>query len=81
MNLYIWRHSKKFSSWSMFNEPHICRENYIQAEIVVLAASLEDALEMVAGDGRWDLEELKRIEPVVRPVDRPSIVTSHIEYL
>jgi hypothetical protein len=65
----------------MFNEPHICRENYIQAEIVVLAASLEDALAMVAGDGRWDLEELKRVEPVVRPVDRPSIITSHIEYL
>jgi hypothetical protein len=81
MNIYIWRHSKKFSSWSMFNEPHVCRENYMQAEIVVLAGSREEALELIGRDDQWNIDELKRIEPVITSLDRPAVVTSHIEHL
>ena len=39
MKIFIWRHSKLFSSWSMFYEPHVYRDNYLQAEIAVLADS------------------------------------------
>ena len=75
MNLYVWRHSKVFSSWSMFDEPHICRQNYMQAEVVVLANSKEEALELLQDDETWNLEELKRLEPRVFSLDSPTVVT------
>jgi len=81
MNIFIWRHSKKFSSWSMFNEPHICRDNYMQAEVVVLAETREEALELISKDGRWNVEEINRIEPIIIPLTRSAVVTSSIEYL
>jgi hypothetical protein len=81
MNIFIWRHSKKFSSWSMFNEPHICRDNYMQAEIVVLAATREEALELVSREDRWNMEELNRIEPIIIPVTQSAVVTTFVEYL
>ncbi len=78
MNVYIFRHSKKFSSWSMMDEPHICSGNYITAEVSVLAESVEQALALLAEDKRWDMEELKKIEPETVPLDRPSIIGSSI---
>ncbi len=47
MQLYIWRHSKHFSSWSMLDEPHIHKENYLQADVTVLAESREAALQLL----------------------------------
>ena len=81
MEIFIWRHSKKFSSWSMFNEPHVCRDNYMQAEIVVIANSREEALKLISKDDQWNLEELKRIEPITVSLDQPGVVTRFIEYL
>ena len=43
MKIFIWRHTKYLSSWSMFDEPHVYRDNYLQAEIAVLASSKEEA--------------------------------------
>ncbi|MGZ6210539.1 MAG: hypothetical protein ACXWL9_10370, partial [Syntrophales bacterium] len=63
MNIFIWRHSKRFSSWSMFDEPQIYRDNYMQAEVLVLANSQEEALGLLREDDKWDTEELKRIQP------------------
>jgi hypothetical protein len=74
MNIFIWRHSKKFSSWSMFDEPHIYRDNYMQAEVIVLANSQEEALNLLRDDDKWDIDELKRIQPITVPLDRPSVV-------
>jgi hypothetical protein len=74
MNIFIWRHSKKFSSWSMFDEPHIYRDNYMQAEVLVLANSQEEALGLLRQDDKWDIEELKRIQPIIVPLDRPCVV-------
>ena len=75
MKIFIWRHSKKFSSWSMFNEPHVYKDNYMQAEVVVLASSREEALDLLRkNDDKWDVEELNRIEPIIIATDLPCVV-------
>ena len=79
MQLYIWRHSKHFSSWSMLDEPHICTDNYLQADVTVLAESREAALELLDQSGCWNVEDLRRIEPEVIPLDRERIVHSHVD--
>jgi hypothetical protein len=58
----------------MFDEPHIYKDNYMQAEVVVLANSKEEALNLLSEDDKWDIEELKRIQPTTVPLDRPCIV-------
>lgn len=78
MDIFIWRHSKKFSSWSMFDEPHIYRDNYMEAEVVILANSREEALDLLTEDDKWDIAELKRIQPIIVPLDRPSVVAKLI---
>jgi hypothetical protein len=80
MHLFIWRHSKRFSSWSMLDEPHIHKENYLQADVTVLAASKAEALDLLERNGSWNLEELQRIEPEVIPVDAARIITSHLVF-
>jgi hypothetical protein len=80
MNIYIWRHSKKFSSWSMFDDPHIYRDNYMQAEVTVVAHSKEEALELLRDEGMWNIEELKRIEPRVVSIDKPAVVNKVIDF-
>ena len=80
MKLLIWRHSKLFSSWSMFDEPHVYRDNYLQAEIIVLANSEEEALELVGNEERWNVEELKRIPPRVLALDEPAVVGKFVRY-
>ncbi len=79
MHLYIWRHSKHFSSWSMLDEPHIHRASYLQADVTVLAPSIEAALALLADNGNWNVEELRRITPEVVPLDEPRIVISHVD--
>ncbi|HPX61348.1 MAG TPA: hypothetical protein PLN25_06230 [Deltaproteobacteria bacterium] len=81
MYIFVWRHSKKLSSWSMFNEPRVYRENYMRAEVVVLANSKEQALDLLGQDGNWDVDELMRIEPTVVKLEHARVVTSSIEYL
>ncbi|MDR2548673.1 MAG: hypothetical protein LBD10_00455 [Desulfobulbus sp.] len=79
MHLFIWRHSKHFSSWSMLDEPHIRQENYLQADVVVLASSQEDALALLALNGDWQIDELRRLQPEIIPLDAPRIVISHVD--
>jgi hypothetical protein len=80
MEIYIWRHSKKFSSWSMFDEPHIYRDNYMQAEVTVLAHSKEEALELLKSENVWNIDELKRIEPRVIPLDKPVVINRLVDF-
>jgi len=80
MHLFVWRHSKRFSSWSMLDEPHIHKENYLQADVTVLAASKAEALQLLARNGNWNIEDLQRIEPEVIPVDAGRIITSHVDF-
>jgi hypothetical protein len=80
MNIYIWRHSKKFSSWSMFTEPHIYEDNYMQAEVVVLANTKDEALTLLQNEDKWNIDELKRIEPKIISLDEPCIVSKLIYF-
>jgi hypothetical protein len=80
MNIFIWRHSKKFSSWSMFDEPHIYEDNYMQAEVVVLANSRDEALNLLRKDDKWNIEELKRLQPITIPLDQPCVVSKVIYF-
>ncbi len=80
MQLFIWRHSKRFSSWSMLEEPHIHKQNYLQAEVTVLADSKAEALQLLEQDGQWNVEDLLRIEPEIISVEAPRIITSHVAF-
>jgi hypothetical protein len=64
----------------MFDEPHICRDNYMKAEVTVLAHSREEALGLLEFEGMWNIEELKRIEPRVVSLDKPVIVNKVIDF-
>lgn len=80
MHLFLWRHSKEFSSWSMLDEPHICAHgNYMQASVMVLASSPEEALALLEASGNWHIEELRRIEPEIIAIDSPRIIVSHVD--
>ena len=80
MYLFVWRHSKRFSSWSMLDEPHIHKENYLQADVTVLAPSKAEALELLGQNGNWNVEDLQRIEPEVIPLHEPRMVISHVDF-
>lgn len=80
MKIFIWRHSKFLSSWSMFDEPHVYRDNYLQAEIAVLAESKEQALALIEQDGPWNIGELQRIEPSVLELDGPAVISRFVHF-
>ena len=80
MQIFIWRHSKRFSSWSMLDEPHIHKENYLQAEVVVLAASRTEALALLDRQGGWNIDELQRIEPEIISLDEARVLASHLDF-
>ena len=78
MYIYIWRHSKSFSSWSMLDEPHIYKEQYLQADVAVLAPSQTEALAILSQSDTWSIEDLQRLEPEIIPVTEPRIIISHV---
>lgn len=80
MQIFLWRHSKRFSSWSMLDEPHIHKDNYLQAEVMVLAPSRAEALALLKDQGDWDIEELQRLEPEIIALDTPRLLVSHLAF-
>jgi hypothetical protein len=64
----------------MFDEPHIYEDNYMQAEVVVLANSRDEALDLLFKDDKWNIEELKRLQPITIPLDQPCIVSKLIYF-
>ncbi len=80
MKIFIWRHSKLFSSWSMFDEPHVYQDNYLQAEIMVLANTEAEALSLIAGEEKWNVDELKRLQPRILPLQEAAIIGRFVQY-
>lgn len=74
MQLYIWRHNRKFHSWSMLSEPCVNQSMYTDAFAVVVADSVEQALRLLADSGQgWLPEELRKLTPTVVPLTEPAI--------
>lgn len=79
MKIYIWRHNRKFHSWSMFNEPCVHQSMYTDALAVVVAESIEQALQLLeSSEQGWLLAELSRIEPTVLPLNTPTVAFSEV---
>ncbi|WP_028586023.1 hypothetical protein [Desulfogranum mediterraneum] len=78
MQIYLWRHNTQFSSWSMIDEPQIHSQRYTHAEVAVLAASADEARQLLAASGQWNPDELERIEPEVIGLKEPRIISSHV---
>lgn len=79
MQLYIWRHNRKFHSWSMFNEPCVHQSMYTDALAIIVAESQEQALQLLSeSEQGWLLAELNRITPSVIPLNSPVVAFSEV---
>ena len=79
MNLYIWRHNRKFHSWSMINEPCVHQELYTDAIAMIAAESEDEALQLLAETSAgWLVEELRRLSARVFPLDRSAVIYTDV---
>ncbi|MDR3589202.1 MAG: hypothetical protein P4N41_06030 [Negativicutes bacterium] len=79
MKIFIWRHNRRFHSWSMLSEPNINQAVYTDAVVIVQAEDEEQAYELIAQreDG-WVVEELKRLKPRIIAADQPEVVFADV---
>jgi hypothetical protein len=79
MNLYVWRHNRKFHSWSMFSEPCVHQSLYTDAIAIAVAETPEQALELLAASEEgWIIDELRRLPPKVFPTNTTAIVFADV---
>lgn len=75
MKTFVWRHNRRFHSWSMMNEPNVHQSFYTDAIAIVQASSEEEALKLLAErDPQWVTDELQRLEPKVFAGDVPAVI-------
>ena len=79
MKIFIWIHDRTFHSWSMMNEPSLHEAMYSRASAVVLAATEEEAIQLlVERNEGWRQEDLSRLKPKVIELDQKVVLYSHI---
>ncbi|MTI86223.1 MAG: hypothetical protein FH756_20595 [Firmicutes bacterium] len=79
MKIYIWRHNRRFHSYSMMDEPCIHHGMYTDAVAVVMAESQEEALKLLAEESReWCIEDIRQLTPTVIDLDRPQVLHTYI---
>jgi len=74
MKVFVWRHNRKFHSWSMMNEPTIHQDLYTDAIAVVVANTVGEALNLLGRESGWVVEEVQRLEPDVYELDTPKVL-------
>ena len=75
MKLFLWRHNRKFHSYSMIEEPVVHQDFYTDAIAVIMAESLEQALELLeVQHNGWRTEDLRMLTPLVFECTEPSVV-------
>lgn len=79
MKVFVWRHNRKFHSWSMINEPNVHQDFYTDAFAVVAAETVEEALLLLAEQRGWIAEELKRLEPQVYELEAAKVLLQVIQ--
>ena len=79
MKLYVWRHNRKFHSWSMINEPCVHQSMYTDALAIAVSDSAEQALELIAASEEgWLIDELRRLVPQEYDLDAPALLFTDI---
>lgn len=80
MKVYVWRHNRKFHSFSMIDEPCVQQHFYTDAVAVVLANSVDEALELlVLRNEGWRVEDLKNLESKVYGLDEAIVLFTDIK--
>lgn len=74
MKVFVWRHNRKFHSWSMIDEPNVHQDLYTDAIAVVAAETVNEALDVLAKERGWVVEELRRLEPQVYDLQEPKVL-------
>ncbi len=79
MQVYIWHHNRKFHSYSMINEPCINNKLYQEAVLIVLADSLQEAINtaLLQNDG-WQAEDLAQLTPQVLDLKTARVAFSSL---
>lgn len=79
MNIYIWRHNKTYHSHSMINEPCLNAEFYLDALAIVVASSLEEAVEKLMEENKgWRADDLMEHPCQVISCDKAGVVFSEL---
>lgn len=79
MNVYIWRHNRKFHSYSMINEPCVNQNLYTDAIAIVLADSREQAYDLLVRQNQgWLVADLDRIEPTIIDTAAPAVIFQEV---
>lgn len=79
MKVFVWRHNRKFNSWSMIDEPNVHQDLYTDAIAVVVATTVDEAMDTLAKERGWVLEELRRIEPQVYDLNNPKVLLQVVQ--
>ena len=75
MKLFLWRHNRKFHSSSMIDEPVVHQDFYTEAAAMVMAESLEQAIELLkAQNTGWRTEDLRLLTPLVFECNESKVV-------
>ncbi len=79
MKTFLWRHNRRFHSWSMMNEPNVHQSCYTDAVAIVQADSAEEALRLLAArEPAWVVEEMRRLEPLIFCSDTPAVIFADV---
>lgn len=79
MQIYVWRHNKTYHSHSMIEEPCVNRDFYLDALAIVVANSLEEALEKLSERNEgWRVEDLQALAPQVYQLDEAKVIFTEL---
>lgn len=70
MQVFVWRHNR----W-----PNVHQDLYTDAIAVVVAETVEEALEALVKERGWVLEELRRIEPQVYDLEKAQVLLQVVQ--
>jgi hypothetical protein len=79
MKVFVWRHNRRFHSWSMMDEPNINQAFYTDAVVIVQAETEEQAYTLIARrQAGWMVEELKRLGPQIFTAEEADIIFADV---
>lgn len=79
MKLFIWRHNRKFHSWSMMNEPCVHEAFYTDAIAMVAAETQEEALQILESQQHgWRMEDVKGLTPKVIELGAAQVIFEEV---